>query len=172
MLNTALSLMISSLVMSPAGTIQPTLTAGDLAFMVGTWRGEEGPMVIEETWLPPLGGNLTGVFRLTNPNDNGELEVSVVEIMTITEAQDSNDLVYRLRHFDTALVPWASELEGGPIEARVVLAGERSLRFDPVNMGGSIESFEYVVVGETLTATVNFREEGREPFVLRFERVD
>ena len=119
----AIPVLLASLALSPAGTHQPTLAASDLGFLVGTWRGEEGPMVIEETWLPPRGGNLTGLFRLTSPDDAGEPTVSVVEIMTITEDDDSNDLIYRLRHFDTALAPWKSELEKGPIEAVVVLAG-------------------------------------------------
>ncbi len=168
MLHAAIGIMTAALISGPAP--RPAIAASDLEFLAGTWRGAAGPMVFEETWLPPRAGNLTGTFRMTAPDDEGVSRVSVVEIMTITEDDESGELVYRLRHFDTSLVPWASEADG-PIQAVVTLGGEQRLRFHPTDPEGDIESFEYAVEGETLTAIVNFKTEGREPFELVFRRV-
>lgn len=168
MLHAAIGMMLASL----AGGLapQPTIDARDLEFLAGTWRGAAGPMIFEETWLPPRAGNLTGTFRMTAPGDDGAPAVSVVEIMTITEDPDSNDLIYRLRHFDTALVPWAAEADG-PIEAVVSLGGERRVRFEPTEDDWGIASFEYAVEGDVMTATVRFIDAGRQPFELVFRRI-
>ncbi|MEO1534419.1 MAG: DUF6265 family protein [Planctomycetota bacterium] len=162
--------MVPTLVLASLLAPQPTIDAADLGFLAGTWRGAAGPIIYEETWLPPRAGNLTGVFRMVTPGDDGEQTVSVVEIMTITEARDSNDLVYRLRHFNTSLVPWASEADG-PIEAIVTLGGERRVRFEPTDTGSGIRSFEYAVEGDVLTATVTSTDETRQPVELTFRRI-
>ncbi|MEL7484418.1 MAG: DUF6265 family protein [Planctomycetota bacterium] len=164
MMHTTIATMLVSLLP------QPTIDAADLGFLAGIWRGAAGPIIYEETWLPPRAGNLTGVFRMIAPGDNGEQAVSVVEIMTITEARDSNDLVYRLRHFNASLVPWASEADG-PIEAIVTLGGEQRVRFEPINVEWGIRSFEYAVEGDVLTATVTPTDEARQPVELTFRRI-
>ncbi|MEL7240114.1 MAG: DUF6265 family protein, partial [Planctomycetota bacterium] len=139
---------------------QPIIAADDLAFLAGTWRGQIGAMTVEETWLPPRAGNMTGVFRIASDE-----AVSVVEIMTITEDAESDDVVYRLRHFDTALVPWASEIDG-PIEAVVTIGGEGVARFTPIDPDSDLAGFIYEVQDDTMTATVRFKDESRAPFVL------
>ena len=136
----------------------------DLSFLAGSWRGDVFGSLVEETWLPPEEGNMTGVFRMT-----GDEKVNLVEIMTLTETDDG--LMYRLRHFDTALVPWASEADG-PIEGRAELVDEDSVRFVMTNPESDVEVIMYDLEGDTLIATVNFASEGRDPFTLSFERVD
>ena len=136
-----------------------------LEFLSGTWRGETADSIIEETWLPPEEGNLTGVFRMT-----GDGRVQLVEIMTLTEEEDG--LVYRLRHFNTALVPWKSEADGPMQSSAVVLVDEDSVRFE-FNEASGIEAITYDLEGDSMTARVIFPEAtGREAFVLVFERVD
>lgn len=168
----AIAMLTASLITgpSPLALAQPTLDARDLDFLAGIWRGAAGPIIFEETWLPPRAGNLTGMFRLVAPGDDGSPTVSVVEIMTITEDDSSNDLVYRLRHFNTELVPWAAEADG-PIEAVVSLGGERRVRFKPTSPEWGIESFEYAVEGDVLTATVRSSDEDRPPVELVFRRI-
>ncbi len=142
----------------------PKASADDLAFLAGNWRGESHGAMIEEAWLPPEEGNLTGVFRMT-----GEGRVQLVEIMTLTEEDDG--LVYRLRHFDTALVPWKSEADGPMQSSSVVLIDEDSVRFEFDEASG-VEAITYDRQGDTMTARVIFPEaSGREAFVLVFERV-
>ena len=136
-----------------------------LEFLSGTWRGETAASIIEETWLPPEEGNLTGVFRMT-----GDGRGQLVEIMTLTEEEDG--LVYRLRHFNTALVPWKSEADGPMQSSAVVLVDEDSVRFE-FNEASGIEAITYDLEGDSMTARVIFPEAtGREAFVLVFERVD
>ena len=136
----------------------------DLSFLAGSWRGDVFGSLVEETWLPPEEGNMTGVFRMT-----GDEKVNLLEIMTLTETDDG--LMYRLRHFDTALVPWASEADG-PIEGRAELVDEDSVRFVMTNPESDVEVIVYDLEGDTLIATVNFASEERDPFTLSFERVD
>ncbi|RNC82654.1 MAG: hypothetical protein ED559_13025 [Phycisphaera sp.] len=136
----------------------------DLSFLAGSWRGDVFGSLVEETWLSPEEGNMTGVFRMT-----GEEKVDLVEIMTLTETDDG--LMYRLRHFDTALVPWASEVDG-PIVGRAELIDEDSVRFVMTDPESDVEAIVYDLEGDTLVATVNFVSEERDPFRLEFDRVD
>jgi len=143
---------------------QPQSTSvEDLSFLTGSWRGELGDSLVEETWLPPEKGNLTGVFRMTEGGS-----VSFVEIMTITETNVST--MYRLRHFNSALVPWADEIDG-PMEAVVELVDEESVRLNMVNPAFGVEAMTYDREGDTLVGTVVFMDKNREPFSLTFERV-
>lgn len=135
----------------------------DLSFLAGSWRGDVFGSLVEETWLPPEEGNMTGVFRMT-----GDEQVDLVEIMTLTETDEG--LMYRLRHFDTALVPWASEADG-PIEAKAVLVDSVSVRFE-FDESDDLEAITYDLENNTLTARVVFRADGLDPFVLEFERVE
>lgn len=152
-----------------AGLLQATdataPTADDLAFLAGSWRGEAEGMTFEETWLPPAAGNLTGVFRLVTGDS-----VELVEIMTLTE--EGGGMTYRLRHFDTALVPWKSEVNG-PMESTGVTVIDRdSVRFEFDDASG-VDAITYDREGDTLTARVLFPEgSGREPFELVFQRTD
>lgn len=149
----------SALLQSP---VAPAASIESYEFLSGTWRGESHGSVIEETWLPPEAGNLTGVFRMS-----GEGRVQLVEIMTLTE--EDVGVMYRLRHFNTALVPWKSEADG-PIEAKAVLVDSDSVRFE-FDESDDLEAITYDREGDTMTARVIFRAEGRDPFVLVFERV-
>ncbi|MEM9166294.1 MAG: DUF6265 family protein [Planctomycetota bacterium] len=143
----------------------PAPTIDDLAFIAGSWRGELGPMIVEETWFEPVAGNMTGVFRMAGPD-----AVQLVEIMTIAQSDDG--LVYRLRHFDQALVPWASEANG-PIEAGVAMPEPGRAVFTPTDPSHGVASIGYELIGEELVATLTFAEgSGRDPFVMRFVRTD
>lgn len=52
----------SALLQSP---VAPAASIESYEFLSGTWRGESHGSIIEETWLPPEEGNLTGVFRMS-----------------------------------------------------------------------------------------------------------
>ncbi len=152
----------ASLIVASLLTPKPATEIEDLEFLAGSWRGELGETLVEETWLPPHKGNMTGVFRMS-----GETQVDLVEIMTMTETDEG--VVYRLRHFNTALVPWASEAEG-PMEARVVIVDSDTVRFEILTEDTGVEAIVYDVDGETLKAKLTFTDESREPFTLVFHR--
>jgi len=135
----------------------------DLAFLTGSWRGEVGPMVFEETWLSPMAGNMTGVFRMSNAG-----EVELLEILSLNKAGEG--VSFQLRHFSSALELWPSELDG-PMEATVELVDEDSVRFVMVEKDTGVEAITYDREGDTMKAAVVFTAEGREPFSLVFKLV-
>jgi hypothetical protein len=156
---------VAALMMQSWHAAPPRATADDLAFLAGTWRGEAEGMVFEETWLPPVAGNLTGVFRLVTGGG-----VELVEIMTLTDGAEG--MTYRLRHFDTALVPWASEVDGPMRSSGVTAVDGDSVRLEFEDDSG-LDAITYDREGETMTARVLFpASSGREPFELVFTRVD
>jgi hypothetical protein len=71
----------------------------DLGFLTGTWIRHEGNDELEETWLPPRGDCMLGVFRWIKDG-----KVWMYELMTISAEKEG--LVFRIRHFDKAQKPW------------------------------------------------------------------
>jgi hypothetical protein len=90
---------------------RPKAALTDFAWLEGRWAADLGPgRMAEETYSKLAGGSITSMFRMVNGD-----KTSVVELCTITEAKDGIEL--RIRHFDTALVPWE---KGDPIVLRLV----------------------------------------------------
>lgn len=75
------------------------------SWMVGRWVAEHDDMFMEETWLPVQGDALIGTFRLVRGGNTLFYELEAIE-------QTDDGPVFRLRHFDRGLVPWAIEAEG------------------------------------------------------------
>ncbi|MGP1273067.1 MAG: DUF6265 family protein [Phycisphaerales bacterium] len=160
MLSSLASICIS-LLATVASTKPPTIV--DLAFLAGSWRAELGPMIVEEIWLEPRAGNMTGVFRMT-----GSDGVELLEIMSAAEGDAG--VVLHLRHFNEALVPWASEADG-PLVASAVVPEPGVAVFTPTDGDAGFQSITYRREGDTMTATVVFAERsGQDPFRLTFER--
>ena len=91
------------------------------------------------------------------------------EIFTISREDDG--LVYRLRHFDGDLQPWASESEG-PMVFSVSSVKGHVLRLEPV---GGTEGLEWASYDASEPRRLVFRlefseETGRSPLVIEFER--
>ena len=145
------------------GPMSQQVTADDLAFLEGQWRGEVGESVVEETWLAPIAGNLTGVFRMT-----GGEKVDLVEIMTLSESGEG--VKYRLRHFDTELTPWASEIDG-PLVGTAELVDEDSVRFVMDDQSTGVHAIRYDRDGDSLVGTVEFTDENRPAFELTFSLI-
>lgn len=72
---------------------------GDFAWIAGQWHGEALGGKFEETWNPPMGKSMMGMFKLSK--DEG---ISFYEILTIVEENDT--VLLRLKHFDDKLVGW------------------------------------------------------------------
>lgn len=71
-------------------------TLADLHWMVGSWSGSLGPLVVEEAWSAPRGGTMSTMIRLTS-----ETSTNMVELAVIREENDS--LILHLRQFSPAL---------------------------------------------------------------------
>lgn len=134
----------------------------DLAFLAGHWLYEFEGGLMEEVWLPPRDGNMTGTMRQVvdaTPN--------MFELFTLTRDQDAH-ITFRLRHFDAALHPWDMDKDG-PMIGTVTesAAGRCVISFD----GARLASIVYELHADTLTSSVNFPpSSGREPIVLKFQR--
>ena len=94
-----------------------------LAWITGDWVGEGFGGEIEETWLPPRGGALPGIFRLTRDD-----QTVFYEIFTIEDGVDG--LVMRLKHFHPDLRGWEEKDEMLTWPGEVL--GEHHARFGPV----------------------------------------
>jgi uncharacterized protein DUF6265 len=71
----------------------------DLTWMAGHWIDDSGGNLSEETWVPPSGDCMVGMWRLVIKGKS-----TLYELITITAENDG--LVMRLRHFDRAGVGW------------------------------------------------------------------
>lgn len=84
------------------GTQSPPAKIEDLHWISGSWTGEALGGTFEETWNPPLGDSMMGLFRLVK---DGKTQFS--EIMSIVPQGDS--LVLKLKHFHADLKGWEEQ---------------------------------------------------------------
>lgn len=140
--------------------------------LAGVWRAEVDATIFEETWLEPAGMNMTGALRAVRTDGSAGL----FELITLTAGPEG--VTMRLRHFDAALNPWASEADG-PIVA---------IAAHPRPENGPAQAVDFVVqapdgrepsprtirydwsVENGLTVTLNFGS-GRDRGVIAFKRV-
>ena len=76
---------------------RPTLAS--LEWLAGSWRGTIGEDRVEESWLPPVGGAMAGLFRWSK-----EGRVYLYELLTLEEAD--GEVVLKLKHFGPGLIGW------------------------------------------------------------------
>jgi hypothetical protein len=81
------------------GGQSPAATIADCQWLAGDWTGEALGGSFEETWNPPSGNTMLGMFKLVV---DGKTVFS--EIMMIHSQDDSIQL--RLKHFDDQLHGW------------------------------------------------------------------
>ena len=103
------------------GTPPPAASISDVAWLTGRWSGEGLGATAEESWLPPTGDSMVGVFRLAG--DDG---VAFYEIVVIREAHGS--LVLRLKHFEPDLTGWEEREE--TVDFPLVARSDDTLWFD------------------------------------------
>jgi hypothetical protein len=99
---------------------KPDVTIEDMAWIAGHWTGDAMGGQFEETWNPPLGGEMMGMFKLVKDG-----KVSFYEILTIVPKDDS--YVLRLKHFSKGLVGW--EEKDKSVEFPFVSASEDAVCF-------------------------------------------
>lgn len=71
----------------------------NLSWIAGTWVANKDGNHLEEIWSEPVGDTMMGMFRWVKDG-----KVWMNEIMTITD--ESEGLVFRLRHFDRKMTAW------------------------------------------------------------------
>lgn len=107
------------------GSAPPAASIDEVAWLAGQWSGEGLGSVAEETWLPPAGDAMAGVFRLV-----GENGVEFYEVVTLREVEGS--LILQLKHFGPDLVGWEEREE--TVDFPLVARSDDTLWFDGLTM--------------------------------------
>ena len=124
-----------------AGSVESAASIEDFAWIAGHWSGEAMGGSFEETWNPPMGGEMLGMFKMVNNE-----KVSFYEILTIVPKGDS--FVLRLKHFSPGLVGWEEKDEAE--EFPLVSVSEKEACFEGlkfINDGQDKLTIE-VMIGE------------------------
>ena len=100
-------------------------TIDDFAWIAGHWQGEAMGGTFEETWNPPLGGTMIGMFKLVKDG-----EVQFLELVTISE--HAGKFSMRVKHFDSDFVGW--EAKDKFVEFPFLNASDTELVFDGLKM--------------------------------------
>lgn len=131
---------------------RPSATFEDIAWMIGSWQGEAFGGRVEEDWLEPSGGTMTGVFKLMS----GE-QASMYEFMMIVE--DGASLELRLKHFDADFSSWEEKADF--VSFPLIELTEDAAYFE----GLSYRKID----GDRLLVHVSLAE-AEEPVEIRFDR--
>jgi Domain of unknown function (DUF6265) len=84
---------------SPQAQKVPAVKLTDLGWLEGRWRGDWGPRVAEQVWMPPKAGLMLGVFRLIEGD-----KPLVIELFSMVQKPDGINFYFR--HFTPELIPW------------------------------------------------------------------
>lgn len=109
-------------------------TVDDLAWLAGRWHGEAFGGTFEETWNPPSGGTMVGLFKLMQ---DGRPEM--YELMRIADVDGR--VVLEVKHFTSDFTAWeaADEAARFPlVEARDGYAAFDGLVFERQDDGSIV----------------------------------
>lgn len=95
------------------GAGSPPALISDVAWLAGSWEGTGLGGQSHESWLPPVGGQMAGVFHQSR---DGELQF--YELLQFVERDGS--LVLRLKHFNDDLSGWEYNSAEAAIEFPLV----------------------------------------------------
>jgi len=129
-----------------------------LDWMKGRWVSEDAGQYIEETWSPARDDAMVGALRWSRQGS-----VWLYELMSIEEQDD--ELVFRLRHFDRGLEPWASEAQG-PLTYPLQNIGENFVAFEDPERDRP-RRFVYEREGDVLVVRLE-GPDGKDPNPFRF----
>ncbi len=103
------------------GQVSPSASIEASAWMAGNWIGNGFGGVAEESYLPPNGGTMIGMFRHLKDN-----KPSFYEFAVIVEHEGS--LLYRLKHFHPDMRGWEAKDEA--VDFPLVKVTDNALYFD------------------------------------------
>ena len=123
-----------------------------LSWITGTWVANVDGDHLEEIWSEPVGDTLMGVFRWVKGG-----KVWIKEIVTITE--DSEGLVFRLRHFDRKMTAWEDKEK--PFYYPVKQVGRNEIMFENPQLDDP-RSITYRRVDDTLYVILDGYKDGQK----------
>lgn len=86
------------------GTIGSAAGIEDMAWLTGRWTGSGLGGWIEETWNPPVGGNMVGSFRFLQGDKTIFYELCVIEPL-------GESLVLKVKHFNADFSAWEEKAD-------------------------------------------------------------
>lgn len=92
-------ILVLALFAAGVGSARADNTINDAAWLAGRWVGEGLGGTIEETWAPPVGGQMVGHFRLVNDGAPVFYEILLMD-------QDERGVRMRVKHFNPDFVAW------------------------------------------------------------------
>jgi hypothetical protein len=95
------------------------------SWLVGEWRGQWGPRLAQQVWMPPQAGVMVGAFQVS---ENGRK--MVIELYTITSTPRGVEV--RVRHFTPSLTPWE---KAGPTLLNLKTIDSKSILFENADNG-------------------------------------
>ncbi|QOI99735.1 MAG: hypothetical protein HRU70_04270 [Phycisphaeraceae bacterium] len=131
-----------------------------LAFLEGRWVGTMGDDPVEETWSPPMGDSVVGMFRWQN-----ESRTTLWELLSIRD--EGGVPVLRLRHFNADFAPWKGECEGVAAMPASELTPSRVVFTNPSPIGGVSSCAYERTPADRLAIEIRFKDPGRP--TLRFD---
>jgi hypothetical protein len=120
----------------------PLIGLDAFQFVVGRWSGEALGGWCEETWSPPAGGEMQGMFQLVRDE-----KVTFRELFALRKS-DTGEWELRLKHFNADLKGW--EENDQPAIFRLLQARRNQLIFEGLTMELSAtgQLIVYVASGE------------------------
>jgi hypothetical protein len=145
-----------ALVLASTGVaeVESAPKVSDLAWMTGSWIGPFGEQTLEENWIPPAGGTIACLVRIT-----GNGQTNMVELILIEEVEDS--LLFRVRQWLPGFVPRRPE----PQIMTLARMSDRSVSFDGIG-DSDFELLTYSRPSEDVFQIDVVPREG-EPFQIR-----
>lgn len=132
-------------------TLRPPQSIDDYAWLAGTWRGEGLGGHCEESWSPPMAGEMVGTFRLTRQGKTVFFEMLVLH-------QDEAGFAMKVKHFSPDFAAWEERDES----IRFAAEGVASQRAD-------FDGLRVARVGDRLRAEVRMGDGAGE---VRWEPFD
>ncbi len=99
----------------------PKASVSDFAWLAGHWSGEGLGGTCEETWAPPLGDSVIGLFRFLKDG-----KTQFTEFFSLVKEGES--LVLKLKHFNPDMTGW--EEKDKPVQFPLVKVSTNEANFD------------------------------------------
>ena len=133
------------------GQSSPPASIDAAAWMAGNWAGDGLGGLAEESYLPPNGGSIIGMFRQMKDG-----KPSFYEFVVIAEYEGS--LIFRIKHFDPDMRGWEAQDEA--TDFPLVKVTDDALYFDGLT---------YMKTGpDSMSAYVRLSGEGDEMQIAGF----
>jgi hypothetical protein len=92
----------------------------NFAWLAGDWQGTWGPRIVEQTWMAPKAGQMTGIYQVLE-----NTKTLVVELFSLLETPDG--IEFRFRHFTPELTPWEKD---GPTSMELASLDSKTAVFE------------------------------------------